>query len=87
MDWFDANAIPLLEQPPLSPDLAHVDLFLLPKVKEVLAGHTIAADGVKKVWNGVTRTIAKEAHAAVFQRWFERSQKFVRIGGGYVENS
>ena len=86
-DWFAANAIPLLEYPHYSPDLTPVDFFLLQKVKKALAGITIAADGIKNAWNGVTRTIAKEAYAAAFQRWFERSQKCVRIGGGYVEKS
>ena len=86
-NWFADNAIPLLEHPAYSPDLAPADFFLFPKVKEALAGITIAADGVKNAWDGVTRTIAKEAYAAAFQRWFERSQKCVRIGGGYVEKT
>jgi len=86
-DWFTANAIPLLEYPHYSPDLTPADFFLFPKVKEALAGITIAADGVKNAWDGVTRTITKEAYAAAFQRWFERSQKCVRIGGGYVEKT
>jgi hypothetical protein len=51
-DWFAANAIPLLEHPPYSPDLAPADFFLFPKVKEALAGNTIAADGVKNAWMG-----------------------------------
>jgi len=60
---------------------------LFPKVKEALAGNTIAANGIKKACDGVTGTIAKEAYAAAFQRWFERRQKCVRIGGGYVQKS
>ena len=86
-DWFAANAIPLLEHPPYSPDVTPVDFFLFPKVKEALAGNIIAADSVKNAWDGVTITIAKEAYAAAFQRWFERNKKCVRIGGGYVEKS
>jgi len=86
-DWFAANAISLLEHPPYSTDLPPAHIFLFPKVKELLAGNPITADGVKKAWNGMTGTIAKETYAAAFQHWFERSQQCVRIGGGYVANS
>ena len=77
----------MLDHPRYSPDLAPVDFLLFPKVKEALAGYTIAADGLKKAWDGVTVTIAKEIYAAAFQRWFERSQKYVRIGCGCVDKS
>ena len=52
-DWFAANAIPLLEHPPYSPDLPPAYFFLFPKVKEALAGNTIASDGVIKALDGV----------------------------------
>lgn len=86
-NWFAAHAIQLLEHAPYSPDLAPADFFLFTRVKELLAGTTIAADGVKQAWEGVTRTIAPEEFAAAFRRWFERSEKCVQIGGNYVEKS
>lgn len=86
-NWFAAHSIPLLEHPPYSPDLAPADFFLFPKVKEMLAGHTLTAGGVKTAWEGVTRTIAKEDYATAFRRWYERAEKCVEIGGEYIEKN
>jgi len=86
-EWFAAHAIQVLEHPPYSPDLAPADFFLFPKVKELLAGKTIAASDVKKEWEGVTRTIGVDEYAAAFRRWLERSEKCIRIAGDYVEKS
>ena len=86
-NWFTTHSIPVLEHAPYSPYLAPADFFLFPKVKELLAGMNIAADGVKTAWEGVTRTIAEEEYAAAFRRWYERSEKCVRIGGDYIEKS
>ena len=86
-NWFANHAIPVLEHPPYSPDLAPADFFLFPKVKELLAGTNITADGIKQAWEGVTRTIAKEDFTAAFRRWYERCNKCVEIGGDYVEKS
>jgi hypothetical protein len=42
-------------------------------------GLTLDQNTIKKMWEGVTRAIA--------QRWYERCQKCVEIGGDYVEKS
>jgi len=86
-NWLAANAVQVLQHPPYSPDLAPADFFIFPLVKEHLAGTTIAANGVKKAWEGVTSSIPKSAFANAFQRWFEMSQKCIEIGGDYVEKS
>jgi hypothetical protein len=36
---------------------------------------------------GVTHTIAEEEFATAFRRYYERSKKYVRIQGKYVEKS
>jgi len=64
-----------------------VDFFLFPLVKEYLAGNTIAADDVKKAWEGVTSNIPKSAFANAFWRWYERSEKCVQLRGDYIEKS
>jgi histone-lysine N-methyltransferase SETMAR len=63
-DWFAANSIQLLSQPPFSPDLAP-DLFR--RVKEELTGLTLSQETTKKVWEGVIKNIAKEDFAAAFR--------------------
>jgi hypothetical protein len=51
-------------------------------VKEELAGWSLDEGTLKKTWEGVTRNIATEEFATAFQRWYECSEKCVRIGGG-----
>ena len=86
-DWFAANGIRLLPHPAYSPDLAPADFFLFKRVKEELAGLTLSQDTIKKVWEGVIRSIAVEEFAAAFSKWLDRSEKCIRIGGDYIEKS
>ena len=86
-NWFAARDIQLLEHAPYSPDLAPADFFLFPKVKEQLSGLTLTQDSLKTTWEGVTRSIHREEFAAAFRRWYERCQKCIQIGGGYVEKT
>jgi len=60
----------VLEHSPDSPDLITAEFALFLLVKEHLAGTTIAADGVKKVWEGVTSTVSKSAFADAFRWWY-----------------
>jgi len=85
--WIADNSIELLEHPLYSPDLAPADFFLFPKVKERLAGKSIASGGLKTAWEGVTSSISIEDFATAFRRWFEHCNKCVEIGGDYVEKS
>jgi hypothetical protein len=61
------------------------DFFLFIKVKKELAGLHLTQDSLKSNWEGVVRTIAEDEFAITFRRWFERCEKCIRIGGGYVE--
>jgi len=83
--WFAANAVEVIEHPPYSTDLAPANFFLFPKVKEGLAGHTLAASGVKKALEGVTARISGDEFATAFHRWFERCTKCIKIRSKYVD--
>jgi len=83
----DSPSRKLKRQLPFSLDLAPVDFFLFRKVKEALAGNTLAAETMKTTWEGVVRTIANDNFITAFRRWPERCKKCVRIGGDYVEKS
>jgi hypothetical protein len=85
--WFADHSIQLLPHPPYSLDLAPADFFLFRRVKEELAGLSLDEDSLKKTWEGVVRTITADEFATAFRRWFERCEKCIRIGGGYVEKS
>jgi histone-lysine N-methyltransferase SETMAR len=83
--YLTAKGIKTIPHPPYSPDLAPADFFLFPKLKSELAGISLAQDTFKTTWEGVVRSITKDEFAAAFQRWMERCEKCVRIGGRYVE--
>jgi histone-lysine N-methyltransferase SETMAR len=88
-NWLAARDIKLIEHPPYSPDLVPADYFLFPRVKRELAGLTLTQDTFKKEWEGAVRSItAKSADfVEAFRRWFQRHEKCISIGGGYVEKS
>jgi hypothetical protein len=86
-DWLAAGDIKLIEHPPYSQDLAPADYFFSPRVKRELAGLTLTQDTFKKEWEGAVRSIMATDLAKVFWRWFQRHEKCVLIGGGFVEKS
>jgi [histone H3]-lysine36 N-dimethyltransferase SETMAR len=86
-DFLAQKYIQMIDHPPYSPDLAPADFFLFPKIKNELAGISISQESFKRAWEGVVRTLKKEDFSKAFQRWQERFEKCVRIGGDYVEKS
>ena len=86
-NWFAAIAIPLIADPPFSPNFAPAYFFLFPKANELLAGLSPRTKSLKKTWGGVSETIIAKTFAAALRRWFERREKCVRIGGDHAEKS
>ncbi len=84
-DWLAAHDVQVLYHLPYSPDLMPADFFLFWRVKYELAGITLDHSSLKKEWERVTRSISADEFATAFQRWYERCQKCIDIGGGYVE--
>ena len=80
-NWFATRTIPLVADPPYSPDHVPMDFFLFPKVKEHMSGLLLTLESLKKTWEGVSRSITAEDFAAAFRHWFEWGEKCVRIGG------
>ena len=85
--WFTARAIPLIVDPPLSPNFDPADFFPFPKLKEQLAGLSFAQESLEKTWGGVSRNITAKTLAVAFCRWFEGREKYVRIGGDHAKKS
>jgi histone-lysine N-methyltransferase SETMAR len=86
-DWLAAHDVQVLRHLPYSPDLAPADFFLFRCVKDELAGVTLDHSSLKKEWERVTRGISADQFATAFRRWYERCQKCIDIGGGYVKKS
>jgi hypothetical protein len=72
---------------PNTPSLAPLDFILFPKVKEQLAGITLALNTFKITWERAIRIITAEKFAAVYRQWLEGNKKCVHIGGDYVQKS
>ena len=62
-----ARAIPLITDPPYTPDFSPVDFSLFPKLKEQLAGLSLTQESLTKTWGGVSRTITADNFAATFR--------------------
>ncbi len=86
-DWLTAHSVQVLRHTPYSPDLAPADFFLFRHMKNELAGVSLDHNSLKKEWEGVTRRISADEFATAFRRWYERCQKCIEIGGGYVEKT
>ena len=84
-EFLAGKGVKLIEHPPYSPDLAPADYFLFPKLKSGLEGLRLNQDTFKKEWEGVVRSVSKDDFTAAFNKWIERCEKCIRIGGGYVE--
>ncbi|XP_069695925.1 uncharacterized protein [Periplaneta americana] len=67
--------IPILEQPPYSPDVAPADFFLFPRLKAAMKGERFAdVNAIKNRVTAVLRSIPQEAVADSFQKLYERCQ-------------
>ncbi len=80
------TGIKLLEQPPYSPDLATVDFFLFPHLKQVLHGvHFWNVEELKDRVSMVLKSIPSEEFAQAFQDMKKQWQKCVLHEGRYFE--
>ena len=80
------KSIPIITQPPYSPDLAPSDFWLFPALKMVLKGTRFATmEDIE--WNATAepQKIPKEAFRQCFQQWQDRWSKCVRAQGSYFE--
>jgi len=80
------ESIPVINQPPFSPDLALSDFWLFPTLKMSLKGTCFTTmEDIK--WNATAKLwkIPKEAFRRCFQQWQDRSSKCVCAQGSYFE--
>ena len=81
------NKITTLDHPPYSPDLAHCDFSLFPKVKNVMRGeHFVDVDTIKRETTKPLKELTKEDMQHYFQEWEKRWTKCILSGGVYFES-
>jgi histone-lysine N-methyltransferase SETMAR len=80
------SGVPVLDHPPYSPDLAPADIFLFPRLKNIMKGARFAdVATIQERETAVLRSIPTEAFADSFQKLYERYQKCVVKNGDYFE--
>jgi hypothetical protein len=78
------KSIPVITQPPYSPDLAPSDFWLFPTLKMDLKG-TVLQPWKTPNATAELRKIPKETFRRCFQQWQDRWSKCVRAQGSYFE--
>ena len=85
MNFWQKKNIPVVPQPPYSPDLSPCDFFLFPRLKNYLKGrHFGTLDNIQKSVTDELKGIPAEA----FQHCYERKQRLhrcVAAQGNYFE--
>jgi len=80
------KSIPVITQPPYSPDLAPSNFWLFPTLKMGLKGTRFATmEDIKSNATAKLGRIPKEAFHRCFQQWQERWSKRVCAQGSYFE--
>jgi len=81
------HGIPVVQQPPYSPDMASCDFWLFPQLKTVLKGKRFEdIDSIKKNATSTLNTIPKDSFKKCFQQWQDRWKQCVSLQGEYFEN-
>jgi transposase len=82
-EFLATKQITLLEHPAYSPDLAHSDFFLFPKIKEILKGWHF--DDVKSNTTAALKAIPQNHFQNCFEEWTSRWHRCIISQGAYFE--
>ncbi|GFU40954.1 putative transposase [Trichonephila clavipes] len=78
--------IPVVPQPPYSPDLSPCDLFLFPKLKNHLKGHHFGTlENIQAAVTDQLKAIPISEFHQCYEEWKKRLQRCVASEGSYFE--
>lgn len=78
--------IPVVPQPPYSPDLSPCDFFLFPRLKNHLKGHHFGTlENIKKAVTEKLKEIPVSEYQHCFEEWKQRFKRCVASQGNYFE--
>jgi hypothetical protein len=86
LTWFRFLAnhgIPVVQQPPYSPDMTPCDFWLFPKLKMTLKGEGF--DTIKENMTKHLNSIRKDSFKKCFQHWQNRWHKCIASEGAYFK--
>lgn len=85
-EFLTSKGIPVVPQPPYSPDLSPCDFFLFPTLKNVLKGrHFGTLENIQKSVTDMLKTISVEDFQRCYQQWEQRLHRCVAAQGNYFE--
>ena len=85
-EFLATKQITVLEHPAYSPDLAHSDFFLLPKIKEILKGrHFDDIDDIRSNTTAALKAIPQNEFQNHFEGWTRCWHRCVASQGEYFE--
>ena len=86
IEFLAKKGIPVVPQPPYSPDLSPCDFFLFPKLKFHLNGrHFGTVDNIQKVVTDQLRARPHEDFQLCYWEWEQRVRRCVASQGYYFE--
>ena len=86
-DYLVRVNVPVVPQPPYSPDLSPPDFFLFPRLKSALKGKRF--DSIEDIQANVKAALAEipeQDFRVAFESWKSRLQKCIDAGGAYFED-
>jgi len=85
--FLTSHGIPVVQQPPYSPDMAPCDFWLFPQLKTVMKVKRFEdTDTIKKNATSTLNTIPKDSFKKCSQQWQDRWKQCVSSQGEYIEN-
>ena len=88
MNFFAEKCIPVVPQPPYSPDLSPCDFFLFFRLKNLLKGsHFGTLDNIQKSVTDELKGIPAEAFRHCYGQWKQRLRRCVAAQGNYFEGN
>jgi len=88
MNFWQEKGIPVVPQPPYSPDHSPRDFFLFPRLKNHLKGrHFGTSDNIQKRVTDELKGIPAEAFQHCYEQWKQCLRRYVAGQGNYFEGN
>ena len=86
IEFLAKKGIPVVPQPPYSPDLSPCDFFLFPKLKFYLRGrHFGTLENIEKAVTDQLKAIPVNDYQRCYEEWEQRPRRCVDSQGNYFE--
>jgi hypothetical protein len=85
-NFFTPKGIPVVSQPPYSPDFSPCDFFLFPKLKKVLKRRNFRTlENIQMSVTDMLKTIPVEDFQHCYQKWKQGLHRCVAAQGNYFD--